>query len=268
MKRNSVGGILSPESVSFIDLENGILTFLSASKKTPGARIKVRFALPDNKPSKIDLPLQITNCRPSGSGKSHICVATLLVPDERMDSIAELLYGYARRADLGQQGRRSVRLPVSLRVMSRELPGFGAVTNDISQHGVRLTCHGAVRQGLIVNLTIESDVASVQSMTARARCIWSREVTQSKGQYLAGFEFIELTATQADNLEKYHKSLAGRLKGDVMHRQIADGEIAARPGDNEAAPPPPTRGSSPPPPPPPAGGASLPPLPPPPPPRR
>lgn len=251
MNRNFVGGILSPETVAFIDLDNGILTFFSQSKKTPGARIKVRFALPDNKPSKIDLPLQVTTCRPNASTKGFICVGALVVPEENLAGIEDLLRSYGVRADLGQQGRRSVRLPISLRVMSRELPGFGAVTNDLSLHGVRLTCHGAVRQGTAVFLNMESDVASVQSLTAKARCIWSRELTQSKGQHLAGFEFFDLTPAQLDNLEKFHKSLAGRLKGDVMHRQIADGEISARPGDNESQAAPTRVGPLPPPPPPP-----------------
>lgn len=243
-------GIFAPESVQFIDLQDAIITFLSRGKKTPGQAVKVRFPLPGNKPPKIDLPIRITAIRPAQGIKGFICVGFVAVPEEKLANLEEALRSYAPRPDLGISGRRSPRLPISLRVMARELPGFGAVTIDISNHGVRLNCHGAVKQGLVVTMVIESDVASVENMHLRGRIIWSRENTGGRG-HLAGLEFFDLNPTQADALERYNKSLAGRLRGDVMHRQIADGEIVVRPEDPDAVVAPPKSLNAPPPPPPP-----------------
>lgn len=243
-------GIFAPETVKFIDLKEAIVTFLTTRKKIPGQAIKVRFALPGNKPSKIDLPIRITASRPAEGIKGFICAGFVVVAEEKLPQIEELLHSYATRADLGLAGRRSPRLPISLRVMARELPGFGAVTIDISNHGVRLQCHGAVKVGIMVHMTIESDVASVENMGLRGRVIWSRENTGGRG-HLAGIEFIDLNPTQQDNIERYCKSLAGRLRGDVMHRQIADGEMVVRAEEGQEVAPPPKGLPSPPPPPPP-----------------
>jgi hypothetical protein len=264
-----VFGIFSPEAVHFIDMREALLTFLAKRQKKVGQTLKVRFLMKGMKPPRLDLSMRITHSRPASSGKGFICVGVVIAPEEKLPDIEELLRAHAERGDLGISGRRSQRLPVSLKVMARELPGFTAVTVDISLHGLRLNCHGAVRQGTVVQMTLESDVASVDNMVLRGRIIWARENTLGRG-WLAGIEFTELPAHQMDNLERYCKTLAARLKGDVMHRQIADGEIVVRHQEGEEPPksppllpPPPPSGMPPLPPPP-----GLPPLPPPPPPRR
>lgn len=223
-------GIFAPETVQFIDMKDAVITFLTARKKTPGQTIKVRFVLPNApKPHRLDITVKVTAVRMEG--QTHVCVALVLAPESALPQIEDLLRSFGMRADLGFAGRRSARLPISLRVMSRELPGYGAVTVDISEHGVKLNCHGVVKQGLHAYLVIESDVASVENLSLRARAIWCRENPSGKG-YLVGCEFYDVNAAQQDALYRYCKSLAARLRGDVMHRQIADGEMTVRPDDN------------------------------------
>ncbi|MBT9587410.1 PilZ domain-containing protein [bacterium] len=267
-------GFLGPEVMHFVDMREALITFWSKGKKTLGANIKVRFALPGTKAKSLDLTLRIVTSRPSGAAqKGYINVGIAHLPEEKLADIEELLRAYGTRPDLGTMGRRSQRLPNSLKVMGRELPGFVAVTVDISQHGVRINCQGILKVGLVVNLTLESDMASFENLQMRARTIWSWENKDGKG-YLAGLEFIDLTPAQQDNLEQYCKSLAGRLRGNVMHRQIADGALVARPEVKEydVLPAAPSKGQPPPPPtspqkgppPPPAWPGSPPPPPPPP----
>ena len=244
-----VFGFLGPEVVQFLDMREALITFWSKRKKTVGATIKVRFALPDTKSKKMDMTLRVNTSRPSGGPqKGYLNVGIAQIAEDKLSDVEQLLRTHATRPQMGSVGRRSQRLPISLRVMGRDLPGFGAVTVDISQHGVRLNCHGLLKEGLVANLTFESDVASVDNMQMRARVIWSRENSDSKG-YLAGLEFIDLSPDQEDNLERYCKSLAGRLRGNVMHRQIADGEMVARPEvkEDDVLPALPSRGQPPPP---------------------
>ncbi|MBN9418609.1 hypothetical protein ABS71_12290 [bacterium SCN 62-11] len=256
-------GFLSPEAVKFVDMREALLTFVCARPKKPGTASKVRFVLPGCKTKKVDLNLRIVTTRPSTGAKGHICVGFVIMSEEYLGELEDLLRSYAERPDLGAAARRSPRLPISLKTMGRELPGFSCVTVDISQHGLRLNCHGPMNQGQVVNLVLESDVASVDNMTVRGRVVWCRENREVKG-HLVGVEFVDVTPAQADALERYNKSLAGRLRGNVMHRQIADGEITVRPDGAEeeaiikppspaagGAPPPPNLPGKPPPPPPP-----------------
>ena len=253
-------GLFGPEVVKFVDMREALITFVSARPKKAGTACKVRFALPGSKTKKVDLNFRIVTSRPSTGAEGHICVGFVMMSEEFLGELEDLLRSFAERPNLGIAARRSQRLPISLKTMGRELPGFSCVTVDISEHGVRLNCHGAMKQGQVVNLVLESDVASVDNFGVRGRVVWCRENKEVKG-YLIGVEFVEVTPAQADALERYNKSLAGRLRGNVMHRQIADGELVVRPDGAEAesiikpanlppAPPPPILPNRPPPPPP------------------
>jgi hypothetical protein len=222
-----VFGFFGPEKVKFVDMREALITFVAARPKKPGTVCKVRFELPGAKSKKADVKMRIVTTRPSAGATGHICVGFAVLSEDHLGDLEDLLRSYAPRPDLGLAARRSPRLPISLKTMGRELPGFSCVTVDISQHGVRLNCHGTMRQGQLVNLVLESDVASVTNMSVRGRVVWCRENKEVKG-YLVGIEFVEVTKPQADALERYNKSLAGRLKGNVMHRQIADGEMTVR----------------------------------------
>lgn len=252
-------GFFGPEVVKFVDMREALVTFVAARPKKAGTSCKVRFSLPGSKTKKVDLNLRIVTSRPSSGSQGHICVGFVVMSEEFLGELEDLLRSYGERPDLGMASRRSPRLPISLKTMGRELPGFSCVTIDISQHGVRLNCHGPMKQGQVVNLILESDVASVDNMGVRGRVVWCRENKEVKG-YLVGVEFVEVTPAQADALERYNKSLAGRLRGNVMHRQIADGEITVRPdgAEEESIVKPPTKLPSGPPPPP-LGGPPPPP---------
>lgn len=180
--------------------------------KKAGTACKVRFALAGSKTKKVDLNFRIVTSRPSSGAQGHICVGFVMMSEEFLEELEDLLRSYTERPDLGMAARRSQRLPISLKTMGRELPGFSCVTVDISEHGVRLNCHGPLKQGQVVNLVLESDVASVDNFGVRGRVVWCRENKEVKG-HLVGVEFVEVTPAQADALERYHKSLAGRLRG-------------------------------------------------------
>ena len=90
-----------------------------------------------------------------------------------------------------------------------------------------------IKQGQVLNLTLESDTGSVSNIEVRGRAVWCRENEQTRGHQV-GVEFSDLSPEHTDQIERYLKSLAGRLRGNVMHRQIADGESVARPGDNQS----------------------------------
>ena len=204
------------------------ITILTTRPKKPDSGSKVRVPLHGYKRPRVDIPLRITSSRPSELPKGHLCVGTVVLEEEEhLKQLEDLLYSYAIRPDLGRSARRSQRLPIGLKAVGRELPGFSAVTIDISLHGVKLSCHGPVKQGQMLNLTLESDTGSVPDIPLKGRAVWSRENQQNKG-YSVGVEFTDLNPEQTDLLKRYHTSLAGRLKGNVMHRQVSDGQLVVR----------------------------------------
>ena len=230
-------GLFAPETVDYIDLRSGIITFLSKKKRPLGGSAKVRLAIPqDGKHKNLDVSVSLVNVRTSHGVKGFICVGHLLVDEALYPQVEAALRTISVKPELGLAARRSVRYPISLRVMSRELPGFGAVTVDMSNHGARLACHGQVAEGAMVRLTLELDVGSMHShLPVPAKCIWSRPDARGKG-HIVGVEFCDMEPAAHDLLTRYMKSLADRMGGDVMHRTISDGEVFVRNNDNIAKP--------------------------------
>ena len=210
-----------------------VVTFRSRKKRAPGTSTKVRFVLNVNgKPQNLDLAVNVITCRPFGAGPGFVCVGRLDVPEAKVRSTEDTLNKFAQRANLGPKARRSPRYQMSLRVMSRDLPGFGAVTVDISLHGVQMTTHGPVSQGTLVDFTVELDVASVsQHLNLRGRVVWCYQIPQSRGCN-AGVEYIDVDEPTREMLEKYLKALAERQRSDVMQRTIGDADVFVRPDDN------------------------------------
>jgi Tfp pilus assembly protein PilZ len=228
-----VFAFFAPETVKFVEMRSGILTFVCAKKRLPGSGGKVRFALQKAKPNTLDLNISVISSRPCESGKGVICVAHVLEEATSFHEIEATLSGLALRADLGISARRSPRLPITLRVMSRDLPGYGAVTLDLSLHGVRLSTSGACAVGTYVRLILELDVGSLPPKAeVNGKVIWCRPEGNSKTHFL-GVEFCDLDGPTIELLNKYNKVLNSRLGGDVMHKTIADGEVFTRPTDNQ-----------------------------------
>ncbi|MBS2039645.1 PilZ domain-containing protein [bacterium] len=232
-------GLFGPEVVQFFEMDGPILTFVSKGVKKLEQELKVRLALVDYKVKHVDIPLKIVDCKPTGSGKTQFCQGAIEMSVEHLQQLENLLYNFSPRPDLGEAARRSPRLPIGLKTVSREIPGYNCVTVDISRHGVLLSCpHGAVEPGTIVHLAIEADMANLQCINAAGRVVSCRESSEGKSKnkpQLVGVDFVGASHEQIETLQYYTRVLAGRLKGDVMTRQIADGEMTAR-NDPAAAP--------------------------------
>ena len=236
-------GLFGPEVVPFFDMDGPLLTFHTSKAKKPDSEHKVRIALVGYAKAKhVDVPLKIISSQPVGKG--HLCVGALDMANEHLKQLEDLFYNYTTRPDLGEAARRSPRLPIGLKTISRDLPGYNCVTVDISRHGVCLSCHGAVELGTKAQLQLDTDLAALPQMTLTGRVVSCREDGKSKSKnktYLIGIDFAGLPPTQVETLDYYNRTLAGRLKGDIMTRQIADGEMTA--GStlpvNLGAPPPP-----------------------------
>ena len=238
-------GLFGPETGQFFHIDGPTLSFYSKSAKKPDSDVKIRLPLSGySKAKHVDIPLKIIESHPMGKG--HLNIGHLDMSMEHLKQLEDLFYNYTVRPDLGEAARRSPRIPIGLKVICREVAGYNCITADISRQGVRLTCHGAVELGTKVGLAIDSDMAGLGALQLTGRVVSCRETPDSKSKnktYHVGVAFYGLTQPQQDNLDYFNRILVGRLKGDVMQRQIADGEMTAGPLPggplNLGAPPPP-----------------------------
>ncbi|MBN9420567.1 MAG: PilZ domain-containing protein [Candidatus Eremiobacteraeota bacterium] len=238
-------GFFGPETGQFFHMDGPTLSFYGKSAKKLESDVKIRLPLKGySKAKHVDIPLKITDSQPMGKG--HLNTGHVDMTIQHLRQLEDLLYNYTARPDAGEAARRSPRIPIGLKVICREVAGYNCITADISRQGVRLTCQGAVELGTRVGLEIDSDVAGLGALHLAGRVVACRETPDSRSKnktYHVGVAFCGLTQAQQDNLDYFNRILAGRLKGDVMQRQIADGEMTAGPMPggpvNLGAPPPP-----------------------------
>jgi hypothetical protein len=234
-----------PKTGQFFHMDGPLISFYRKSAKEPGSELKIRLPLSGySKAGHVVVPLKIIESEPLGKG--HLTTGLVDLAIEHLRQLEDLLYNYTTRPNLGEAARRSPRIPIGLKVVCRELPDYNCITADISRQGVRLTCRGPVELGTRVALEIDSDIAGLNTLQLTGRIVNCLETDESKGKkksYHLGAILCGLTQGQQDNLDYFNRILAGRLKGDVMQRQIADGEMTAAPPGGPltlgAAPPPP-----------------------------
>lgn len=217
----------APEWVHFLDIREGNICFLLRQPKKAGAKMRVRFPLTRPAPhDKLDVSVTITACRAS-RGDGYIGVAEPnLPPSERLE-LAETLRKYClvRAPEQLAEVRQTERTQVSLRVMGRHLPFYRAVSLDLTPGGMKLHCQGALEVGTVMELRIETDVASVGDIMVKARVAWTLNAPHpdDKGirTCVAGMQFLSPADGQVKQLHKYFSEVAKRGEAErVAHRLV------------------------------------------------
>lgn len=111
--------------------------------------------------------------------------------------------------------RDGERYEVTLRVLSRDLPGFRGVTLDLSRSGVQLETGGLLNIGDQPVLKFEFDRGELESFECRARVIWSRQEENSRSKYRSGLTFVPETDDEKRQLVRMATVLQTRSDADL-----------------------------------------------------
>ncbi|MBS2036481.1 PilZ domain-containing protein [bacterium] len=217
--------LFGPEQVQFFHMSGSILTVFSTRPKKATGNLKVRVALVGYKVNQVDIPLQLLSFEPCGKGQ--LCVGHIDMGPEHLQQLEDLLYSYAPRPDLGEEARRSARLATGFKAVSRDLEGYNCVSVDLSRHGVLLNCHGPVDPGRIIQLTIETEMASQPRLNLRGRVVICRDNDRARG-YQVAIDFAGMSDLENEALEQFQQALEARSRGNLMQRQLGDGGEIAR----------------------------------------
>jgi hypothetical protein len=107
------------------------------------------------------------------------------------------------------------RYDVSLRVLSRELPGYRGVTLDLSRTGVQLETNGLLETGNEPVLKFEFDRGELDSFECRARVVWSRQAGDSRSKFHSGLLFLPTTDDEIRQLARMATVLQTRSETDL-----------------------------------------------------
>ncbi len=120
-----------------------------------------------------------------------------------------------------QEKRRSIRVKRGLRILSPYIPGFQALSIDISTTGLKLCCNGILEPGTHLTMRIELDKARVAALELEGEVRWHL-ATGRPNEFLMGIMFINLTHTQSAILEEYIDQLSQVEEGVLDSKAVVD----------------------------------------------
>lgn len=214
-------GLFGPEKVEFIDIYETTLTYRSKKKKhSPGhvAKVKLQVFLGDTIQS---LPLEVVvDSARQLPDKSFLVVSKILGNSEETQQMITVIDS-APRPDMGKLARRSERIPIGLRCLSQQLPGFRAVTVDLSLHGAQIQCEGLLEIGSVMDITFELEMSDLPKLTLRAIAVWSCTEEERRKAYRGGVEFTEQHPQTQVLWERAYYHLLKMQSASVMHRSMS-----------------------------------------------
>ena len=213
-------GLFGPEKVEFIDISDTTLTFRSKKKKhKPGhvSKVEVQAFIGDAiQGLKMETVVDSVRQLPD---KSFLVISHIIGSPEETQNLATILDA-APRPDIGKLARRSERLPIGIRVLSQQLPGFRGVTIDLSLHGAQIQCEGLLETGSVLDITFELELSDLPKLTLRAVTIWSVQEDRRKA-FKAGVEFTEQHPQTQVLWDRAYAQLKRMQSGSVMHRSMS-----------------------------------------------
>ena len=101
------------------------------------------------------------------------------------------------------------RLDRSIKVLSPQLPGYSAMTRNLSETGICLVTTKPYPQGTILSLEMDLDAAGNQTMRVQVEARWSAiDSSEGGAKHLIGGRFLAMTNAQRGQLRQCPKAAA------------------------------------------------------------
>lgn len=102
------------------------------------------------------------------------------------------------------QARSTQRLSQAVRVSSRQIPKFFALTEDISANGLRVATTEALEVGSVLEMSLDLDDPAIPTIQVRGEVRWS--AMKGDGSYHSGVRFDGSQSGSQRVLERYIES--------------------------------------------------------------
>lgn len=141
-------------------------------------------------------------------------------PEEAIPFLAQLFAPVEPEAP-PPDNRRATRVQRGLRVVSPDLPGFQAMSSDISTTGLKLQSADTLPPGTVIQMRLELDDARLSGLEVEAEIRWSRARDDKRG-YFMGVMFLNLSSHQAAILRDFVNDLQNVECGVIKEYEFFD----------------------------------------------
>jgi len=241
--------LFPPEVVEFVSLVDRRLTFKTKKAYKSGQTVRVKVEVPtENGPQNIQLPVVVTSQRPIPGERMRIAVSEVPMASNQLAQIRQIMDTAKMVENTGVGARRRPRHRLSLRLLSKDFPGFKALSVDYNALGLQIQTEGELEVGRVIALNIELEGGNMPRVICQGKVCWCTQVERKR--YMIGLEFVNMPREIEQELEDFEKLLMAREKSDVQQKSVlghaSAGDFEVYQGDQESrtiaigsAPPPP-----------------------------
>lgn len=231
--------LFPPELVEFVSLVDRRLTFKTKKPMKSGQNVRIKVEIPTHTgPQVIQIPVVVTSQRPlAGEKNKRISVSEVPTGSQQLAQIRQVMDTAAMAENTGVGARRRPRHRLSLRLLSKDLPGFKALSVDYNALGLQIQTEGELPVGKIIALNIELEGGNMPRVLCQGKVCWCQPVERKR--CMLGVEFINLPAEIEQELQDFERLLMDRERIDVQTRTVMNtanvGDHDVYRGDKEAS---------------------------------
>ncbi len=224
------GWFRRPEVVQFVKIEGRSLTFKSERgyKLKAQPSIEIDIPIPSGGSQRFKLPVTIRQVR-EVTKNQFVCTGEVPGAAQSIEQLRQLLIGLDPTQQILTDNddfanmRRQPRYPWSLRILSKDLPGYQGVSIDFNKLGVKLAAEGQAEIGETLGLVLELETARTREVLCQGVVRWCKEA--GRRRYEVGVEFCDLDPEVARELEEFERFLEARQTDNIAKRQVVDSTL-------------------------------------------
>lgn len=249
-------GFGKTEQVVPLSYQDGLISFTCTSKYRVGKSAKVKLILVYGETVQTaTVSLTVVSFEPNEDG-TYTCSGALEVSASKLPTLVlQMAYAGVEGADR----RGSKRLPYTIRILSKELASFRAVSNNINLTGTEIDSDSPVSIDHYMILQFDLESVGFPVLKLQGQCVWTREEIDDstrRPRYRVGVRFTEQHPETHAAWAKFYRSILAIEGASVMQKTMDGGAITDPRTENlnldDSVPVPP-----PPPPPQPAASSSA-----------
>ena len=216
------GFLFGPDVVEFVSLDDRVMTFRCRKLYQIGQTARIKTDVPTAQGIKtVQVPVQIRTVRRVEASKEFICCGDVPAGSNQLEAVRLLIESLGQ--DDYKGARRRPRLKFSLRTMSKDFPGFRALSIDFNSLGLQVETEGPLENGRTVKLDMELGKSDRPRMLCEAIVRWCRPVDRRR--YLVGLEFVGLDPELSEELTRFENLIINRQGDDITRKSIGFGEF-------------------------------------------
>ncbi len=216
------------EEIVPLSIAEDVLTFTSAKKYKVGKTVKAKLILVCNE--KVETPqvsLQILDIQ-EALDETYTCLGKVRLNEKNLQA---LYWQMTLGGIAGADRRATKRLPCTVRILSRELKSYRAVTTNINLTGAELSCDDPVEPGHTMALQFDLSSVGIPDLKLTAVCIWSLEdvSTDRRGsRHRVGVAFPEHQSDNQVAWTRFYQKLLSEEGASVMLKTMDGASITEK----------------------------------------